>query len=166
MGSKKTRRAAGQLLKQYGLPKLFAHKKYPSTSQARFIRDILTLKYGDLVYDKCTEMNHRVIGFLEDHEPWEGSYRGYRPTSMIYHLVYEGNLLGTGAFDVDPPKKDAPTCNPLEYPEVVERLIQEDRITRSESFNGFMELMKEKRMSFADTHCGNFMELNRESICF
>jgi hypothetical protein len=106
-------------------------------------------------------MNHRVIGFLEDHEPWEGPCRGYRPTSIIYHLVYEGNLLGTGAFDVDPPKKDAPTCNPLEYPEVVERLIQEERITRSESFNGFMELMQEERLLFTDVHCGNFVKLKR-----
>jgi hypothetical protein len=161
MGNKKTRREAGQLLKQYGLPKLFAHKKYPSTSQARFIRDILTLKHGDLVYDQCTEMNHRVIGFLEDHEPWEGPCRGYRPTSIIYHLVYEGNLLGTSAFEVDPPKKDALTLNPFDHPEIVERLIQEERITHSESFNGFMELMQEKQLPFADAHCGNFMELKR-----
>jgi hypothetical protein len=143
MGNKKTKREAGQLLKQYGLPKQFTYKKYPRTSQAKFIRDVLSLTYGDLVYDYCTKMNHRAIGFLEEHERWEGPCRGYKPRTMIYHLVYEGNLLGSGAFDVDPPQKDALTCNALECPEVVERLLQEERI------------------SYADTHCGDFMELKK-----
>ena len=146
MGNKKTKREAGQLLKSYGLPKRFVYKKYPYTSQARFMVDVLSLKYGDLVYDYCTEMNHRVIGFLEEHERWEGPCKGHKQYSMIYHLVYEGNLLGTSAFSVDPPEKGAITCNALENPELVKKLMDEERI------------------SYADTHCGDLMKLKNNDL--
>lgn len=143
MGNKKTRRLAGQLLKQYGLPKRFTDRKYPSTGQDRFIVEILSLKHGDLVYDKCTNMNHRVIGFLEEHERWEGPCKGHKQYSLIYHLVYEGNILGTSAFVIDPPMKDVLTCDPDKHTDL-----------QSEYFL--------QRVVYYQDHCGDLMELKKQ----
>lgn len=103
MGNKKTKRLAGQLLKSYGFNKRFTDRKRGNGSSS-FIVSILSLSKGDLVFEGGTGCNHPVIGFLAETNVYDN-----KQYSRVYHTVYEGMLLGSGAFSIDPPRKNAPT---------------------------------------------------------
>lgn len=98
MGNSKDRRLAGQLLKSYGLPKRFAPKSKVLGWAARDIISFLSLKHGDLVYDKVTEENHKAVGFLVDLN--DG-------LTTVLHLVYDDHSVGSDAFGCTPPREDA-----------------------------------------------------------
>lgn len=98
MGNRKDRQLAGQLLKSHGLPKRFSPRSKTLGWAARDIISFLSLKNGDLVYDKVTEENHRVIGFLVDLAD---------NLTVVLHLVYDDHSVGSDAFGCTPPREDA-----------------------------------------------------------
>lgn len=134
MGNKKTKRLAGQLLKSYGLSKKFTNRKRWGGGKAKFIVSILSLHKGDLLFEVCTGYNHPVIGFLALN--YIDNNKQY---STVLHTVYEGMLLGSGAFSIDPCSSDAETYSAEKHGPVDRAIIYEC----SDHYGDFVRL-KEK----------------------
>ena len=106
MGNKKNKREAKRLLKEYG----FSTKFMPCGAKRGFgfipkmIVDVLSLRQGDLVYEHRDNMNHRVKGFMAHVTP--------NNQVVLYHLVYEDNIIGSDAFEIHAARKNVETFEP------------------------------------------------------